>query len=545
MTAGNSVARSNEEILALINECESTFAVHQWRHRGVHLWPLIRYQIATENHRLAKLSPATQNAESAGYLRQKLAPLAPLLSMGQGLARYTRAVTLEDRAHNDSIVRPATALLYSDGASLTMLGDRWYDRFCDPLHAALARRQLTALTWQPLHTYHTPRHTRSAFIQPLLDTVTIAARVEKAALARLRSSGSRTLSLDEPSATDGVSSPEKASAQLAQALAWLAARAPEFRLWTPSQYMGLAQYAARFADAYTPWLKRVAPRVAFKTCYYGVEAMGFVLACRRLGVSIVDLQHGVAGAQHFAYGGWKRVPDGGYNVLPTHFWCWSDADRAAILQWNGPAYGHHPLVGGNPFLSAWVRGDKDLVATAQSSIDTVLNRTRGLKQVLWTAHGFEEQATLEALAALVHQTRDQVHWWIRMHPVRAGRKKDFARALQATGGRYTLDEASDLAVYAILRVVDVHVTEVSSTTLEAAAFGVPTVLVCPSEVGLFAELVASGWAAVVSSIGEIHQAIDRQIAALPTLKRAPLPSSVPQGEGAMEHALTELGLTQP
>ena len=516
--------RSNEEILARLTELEQQFDVDQWEHLGVHLWPLVRYQIATENHRLAKVSPGRSDAVPAGILQQKLSSLRPLLSMGRGLRDYLRATQITDPAHNDSMIRPANALFYSDGASITKLDDHWYDRFCDPLHSALALRNVSTLTWQPLHTYYTPRHTRSAFIQPLLDTVLIAARVEKAVHARLRSA-------------------QPALDSLSDALAWLAAKAPEFNLLSIAQYLGLAQYTARFARAYTPWIKRVGPKVAFKVCYYGAEGMGFVLACRQLKIPVVDLQHGVAGAQHFAYGAWTKVPPGGYNTLPTHFWCWSEADSEAILRWNGPAFGHIPIVGGNPFLSAWVRGEASVIQRSAAVLAPLVGRTEKLKQVLWTAHGFEDDETLQRIAKVVHESRGHIHWWIRMHPVRAHRKADFLRVLAQTEGDYNLDEASALPVYALLRVVDAHATEVSSTTIEAAAFGVPTVLVCPSEVGLFADLVQSGWATIASEYSSLIGAIDEQIGKRLSLRAHTLSKSIPQSDAATERALTSLGLT--
>lgn len=519
----NPRSRSNEEILALLGEAEDRFAVDQWIAHGVHLWPLIRYQIATENHRLAKISPPNDSAAPEGFVARKLRPLRPLLAMGQGLRAGVRASLVADRAHNDWPVRSVDALLYGDGCSITQLDGQWYDRFCDPLHTALERRNRTALTWQPLHTYYVPRTTRSAFIQPFIDSVLLAARIEKAADQTLHPGGTPI-------------------SELSEMLTWIRARAPEFTLYTEQQYAGVALYTARFAKSYRPLLERIKPKVAFKVCYYGVEGMGFVMACRALGIPVVDLQHGVAGAQHFAYGGWRKVPPQGYETIPTHFWCWSDADRDAILQWNGPDHGHVPLVGGNPFLSAWVRGDRTLVAASEARLAPVLAQSKGLTQALWTAHGFEDQAMIEQIAQLVHDTREHTHWWLRMHPVRAHRRSDFAEALAKTQGRYNLAEANELPVYPLLRVMDVHLTEVSSTTLEAAAFGVPTVLVCPSEVGLYAELVATGWAKVVHDMSAVSQAVTEQIRDRERL-RSIRAKSIPQSEEAMEQTLTQLGLT--
>jgi hypothetical protein len=91
--------------------------------------------------------------------------------------------------------------------------------------------------------------------------------------------------------------------------------------------------------------------------------------------------------------------------------------------------------------------------------------------------------------------------------------RESVRALLTSTGNehWDLDVATDQPLYALLRHVDAHVTHSSSAVVEAAEFGVPSVLF--SEVGaeLFPGPIAAGWAAV-SVDGDLLEVVRAQAA---------------------------------
>jgi hypothetical protein len=92
-----------------------------------------------------------------------------------------------------------------------------------------------------------------------------------------------------------------------------------------------------------------------------------------------------------------------------------------------------------------------------------------------------------------------------------------AGRLRAAGARdFDIDNATDLPLYALLRHVALHVTESSSTVIEAAGFGVPTVLWGRLDAESFASYIASGWV-LPAEPADVPGALDRQLAARETL----------------------------
>src|SRR5690606_8414651 len=61
--------------------------------------------------------------------------------------------------------------------------------------------------------------------------------------------------------------------------------------------------------------------------------MAFCSACNQLGISIVDIQHGMSGRNMRSYGGWDNKFGFLYNTLPSEFLCWTPFDKKAIDEW--------------------------------------------------------------------------------------------------------------------------------------------------------------------------------------------------------------------
>src|SRR5207253_11421849 len=93
------------------------------------------------------------------------------------------------------------------------------------------------------------------------------------------------------------------------------------------------RWIRRMASFFRPRLERLRPSLAFVVNYYDARCMALILACRELGIRSVDIQHGVQGELHGAYGSWRRVPAGGYAVLPSIFWCWSGDEARTLRAW--------------------------------------------------------------------------------------------------------------------------------------------------------------------------------------------------------------------
>jgi hypothetical protein len=162
-------------------------------------------------------------------------------------------------------------------------------------------------------------------------------------------------------------------------------------------------------------------------------------------------------------------------------------------------------------------------------------RARGVgarRQVLVSLNGLESDAFLDELARSIADARDDLFFWIRMHPCRLDGREALRQRLGGPAAPFELDVATDAPLYTLFPRVQVHATEGSTTALEAAAFGVPTVLLTPADAALYPELVAEGWARAISGPAQLSAAA-RTIGA----PARPWGGAQPDPEGAIDGML--------
>jgi len=269
-----------------------------------------------------------------------------------------------------------------------------------------------------------------------------------------------------------------------------------------------------YVEFFASIIERQRPRAAFVVSYYGSgTAMALNAACHRAGITSVDIQHGCQGRQHFAYGRWRSFPAGGYELLPSVFWCWSNEETSAINEWcQNTGSAHRAVNGGNPVEAMWLEAQEPTVRQIDRTLKELAGRHKGKKQVLYTLQGRLDEAMVRQLFFYVKATAESHFWWLRAHPCHL----EHVRLLEAERQRMQLNnvnvaQAASLPLYALLRFVDCHVTGYSSTVLEAERFGVPSVVTDTNADTFLRQALDSGWARPAYSSKKIIAAIDEQI----------------------------------
>ena len=78
----------------------------------------------------------------------------------------------------------------------------------------------------------------------------------------------------------------------------------------------------------------------------------------------------------------------------------------------------------------------------------------------------------------MQETNLDIHFWIRLHP---GEKRSIKKIkkylIDNKVSSFYLEEATELPLYALLRNIDIHITDVSSVVIEAELFGVPSIII--------------------------------------------------------------------
>ena len=477
----------------LLNEVEERFPVGEWMIDGIHIWPLVRLELATDLTNYS-MYPALYHSARSISKGRRITSL--FLREARSLLRFGHAY-LQDVSKNAKPQR-AEVVFLSDGISFQYLIDSWYEKFCDPFISELREHRIPLFLMTPSHEYFTPRRTPSMFIQPSLDRIRVKMLLSS-------NKGFKEQRLDGfQEFIDFIESKE-----LRISLPRLAKIKDEILL--------IMKYAEFFEEV----LKQINPRSAFLVSYYNIGGMALNLACRKLGIISVDIQHGLQGDLHWAYGRWNNLPETGYVLLPKFFWVWSNSEAEAIKRWNSRvSEWHQPVVGGNLFLELWSSSENEIVKTYDNEIGNVKGNKKHLIHVLYTI-GYEEVEKLEIIFNAMRQTESLCYWWLRVHPGKLKEReflKKLVRENRISNGE--VDLATDLPLYALLRQMDLHLTFYSSSVYEAEDLGVPSVVVGDYGKELFSVQISSGWALPADTPEEIISGIKAQFHKREEFKKA-------------------------
>lgn len=451
----------SSDLMNALSAIEAEFPVLDWSCDGINVWPLlrIRWIYAEWARHYSGQSEPKQAHLPLQRLRAFL--LGPVFALG---ATYKR-LRYHDRGASQRDI-----LFLSDGVSFAKIGMSWVDRYCDPILSGASDVGLTSAMLTLGRAHHHPRNTPSIEVQPAMDRANtygmlcsmvapVRAHLPEHAgvLRRLREAGFGTESMS----TRKIQS-------------------DTLRLKLMSRY-------------YEGQLRRIRPRLAFIVGYYGLEGMSFILACRKSEIPVVDIQHGVQSEVHPAYSSWPTPPEcGSHMLLPDFFWVWSDWERSVIDQWAGGT-GHRAIVGGDPWNSIWSDGSQ------WTGISETLAAARELKErskakpvvVVTLQHGLAYEQQLRPLFDLLRLASDQLTFWVRLHPCMMERRDEISKFLEP-GGEFELERATDIPLPALLHYADAHMTHSSSAVIEAAQFGLRTILTSSYGAELFKPFLASG-----------------------------------------------------
>jgi hypothetical protein len=460
-----------------------------WLLDDVHLWPLYRLEI----YRLLFLEIAGPQASTAQRRFDTV-------------LRATRA--------SAALPKGPCVWLVSDGISYARIGRQETERFCGPLWNACQALGLAAIVIDrgslAPRAYKEPSRWWAPWTQRAKVAATIAARVapdrrHDRLVARMRA----------------------AAGSLAPVLHRLDARRLDAK----------ARAITHLARVLERRMGREQVRCVLVVSYYDVSGHAYVLAATRLGIPSVDVQHGVMGPLHMAYAQWNVHPPGGFRLLPSWFWTWTAADAAVIDAWaRHTGRAHRTLCGGNPFLDAWRAGEIDIDTTMHAEADRLLQASAGRTRVLVTLQvNLSSAAALAPLLGVIEASPETV-WWLRLHPMALADQPLVEEKLRACKARHwNIAQATALPLPVLLRHADIHATHSSSTVVEAAALGVPSIVWSEYGAELFADMIASGSAEVVRDAAQFAAALarvstrgspdeaqpDRRIASLNTLLQLP------------------------
>jgi hypothetical protein len=225
-------------------------------------------------------------------------------------------------------------------------------------------------------------------------------------------------------------------------------------------------------------LKFYQPKLVFLTVFYRLEAMAMSLACQRLGIKVVEYQHGAQNDYHSMYTHWQNIPAQGYELIPDLFWMWGNIPKERIDNWAKNSIKHKVVVGGNLWMTYLSEKEHEV-----SGIKEFYNQSQTHILISLQGDQFFPRFLIETIAA----SSNDIIWHFRDHP-----RLSISRQLRESIAHYEnveIDFSSQAPLYELLKVSDIHLTGYSTVAFEAQNFHVPTVFTHINALNGYAQLI--------------------------------------------------------
>ncbi len=209
--------------------------------------------------------------------------------------------------------------------------------------------------------------------------------------------------------------------------------------------------------------------------------------CRRRGIWVVDIQHGVIADEHYWYGESFRKDDP-VEWLPNSYMVWDAGSQEVIKKWAAKSGVNVDIIG-NPWVYRFRNPSfsDDVVGylTRKYSIERS-GKPNVLVSLSWGGHGLDGRYIHPSLEQFIKNTVNDYNWRIRLHP---NQLQGFAtdEGVGFAGyfndafpfGAVEWEDTTSMPLPLLLSEIDIHVTWLSSVCMEAAYFGIPSLVLSP------------------------------------------------------------------
>ncbi len=478
---------NRKETMDFINEVESSYPVSKWEIDGIKIWPLVRVKMASS------LDISSSNRE----VKMKLNNVSNFIRVCKNLVNkffsyFKTGVQSvwslgEFISKRSEIVSPISYVFLSFPHYRALVGREWINKFADPLADFLESRHENSLVLELSYElanrspiYKSNRYINFNFVFLIYLFSKIPFRKTKA--SKMYKYSNFLLFVEKT---------------LHQSIAGIDIRT----LKKDITFVNLLK------NQFRRILKNNKVKICFINCYYHTVGMALSIACRGLGIPAIDVQHGSQGEYHVGYGNWKNIPQSGYSMMPTKFWCWSPEDAKSINKWASKIDSQIAFDGGNPFLEMWFDSNNKIVSDYDKKIKLIKSRQKS-KYILFTLQHLAEFPP-DWVWKAINQSHKNWVWWIRVHPVAISRLDEINRSIKQKCPHinYEIKLSSSLPLPALLRNADLHVTMFSSAVLEAANFSVPSIILSENGHDIYKPLIRSKAALFASSPDLLLQSI--------------------------------------
>lgn len=456
---------SLKSTLEIINEIEKDFPVSSLEYKGLKIWPILRLThtyFKTVARKQDKV-PTPTLTPLFGKSHTKSNTLQNLVKNGIGSSILSN---IFDKNSNNSLTQQVnTVILMNYAARRTTVEKRHFNEILNSLDYFINQSSVN-LEYSIFHRAKIPRYGQSRIISHVLVKDFITAEIKTKLFLT-----------------------KKEKKVLLEYTNFLKER----NIIANTNPYFIFRYINRilaYKKSFFKILTKLAPKNVYLTSYYSPVLMGAILACNELNIRTIDVQHGIISDIHPMYGSWKNFPEGGYDLLPSHFWTWSNTFAETINSWVGKNQRHKVLVGGNPWFTFIKEKGISIEEEDKLVFEQVIKNKKNIVLIsLQLVEDFKNSCLIKAM----EKADDSFIWLIRLHPNFRKFTPEIKQFLEDRGCRnFEFEYANKLSIYYLFEKVTIQVSFWSTVILEALSYNLHTIVIHPNGLAAFEEYINRG-----------------------------------------------------
>lgn len=456
---------SELESVEFINKIEEKFPVDEWKIDDIEVWPILRKNVAFY----------LQKEKNIVNKKNTLMP-QKYVFIFKSMFIFFKS-NFFDKKHNTKKDTYYDVLISSNNCSRTIkcLNGEMYDVNCDSFFDVLRKKyKILIYEYLKLDKQNLPRYTDSSFVNIKLLKSLICSRLFY----------KKKVSYQLENYNDFID--------------FILQYGVPKRLVNIKHLTQEINFVSYLSNVFLKELINKKIKFVLFEEYYSRINMALSLACNKMYIPCMDIQHGCAGeSYHVMYYSWKNIPNKGYKLLPTVFWCWSDSDAEAIKNWKFKEKKVKTINGGRLIRRQWFKKSSDIYKHYYSKLN---KKILGKHKIILIT--LQPEAEYPDWFMNFVNNDKKYFWIVRTHPCNYDYLQRNFKLLLQNKVNILFTESSDYPLEFLLSVIDLHVTFSSSTIIDSAYFGKPSIMLDNYNMERYERYHSLGYLEYANSIDE-------------------------------------------
>ncbi|MBC75136.1 MAG: hypothetical protein CME64_03900 [Halobacteriovoraceae bacterium] len=233
-------------------------------------------------------------------------------------------------------------------------------------------------------------------------------------------------------------------------------------------------YIQTYFELYVQILRILKPKCIFYTVFYHPKSMALALAGRSLKITTTEVQHGLNGTYCPLEGHYKYIPEEGYNILPNCFWQWDQgsvlrkgcfSSIAKVMNLGHPAFQYFKNVAHSP---SYITRHKTIILVALQPGDDPIPKL--------------------IMDLINDRSLSSFQWLIRTHPRAHPLDSKLVEELN-TKENVEVESPSKEYLATLLVNCDIFISKWSTILVEAALYGKQSIAIHPNALNMMEDAI--------------------------------------------------------